>query len=72
MGVALKAPPARSPRPVELAPVVKPAPVAAAAPAPVEVYRPDIWGLWFWLACAGILLLLQVIDWVNSLFAMMF
>lgn len=33
---------------------------------PATVYRPDVWSLWFWLACAALLVLLHVIDWVSG------
>jgi hypothetical protein len=45
--------------------------VAQAQPA-APAYAPDRWSLWFWLACAGILILLHVIDWVNSLLSRAF
>jgi len=70
MAAALKGPKARSSQPAIPTPVVSPTRPAAEAPLPVGAYRPDIWGLWFWLACAGVLLLLQCIDWISALFSM--
>jgi hypothetical protein len=49
--------------------VLVPEPAATAAPAEpaVPVYAPDRWALCFWLGCAGVLILLHVIDWVSAL-----
>jgi hypothetical protein len=54
--------------------VATPAPLVVSAPeaAPAVTYRPDSWALWFWLACAGVLLLLHVIDWIGSAFDALF
>jgi hypothetical protein len=59
MSVALKTPKIREAKPAETAP---PEEVL-----PPQVYRPDCWGLWFWLGCAGVLVLLHVLDWVGAL-----
>jgi hypothetical protein len=72
MAATLKAPKARSSQPAIPTPVVPTAPAAAEAPLPVGAYRPDMWGLWVWLACAGILLLVQFIDWISALISMVF
>jgi hypothetical protein len=66
MATAVQTPKTRGPKHAPPQPAVA---AAAPATAPVPVYAPDRWSLWFWLACAGVLILLHVIDWVNSLLA---
>jgi hypothetical protein len=51
-----------------------PAPVVSAVPhhaaeRPSRIHQPDAWALWFWLGCAGVLILLHVIDWISSALA---
>jgi hypothetical protein len=58
MSTAVKTPKAREPKNPAQTPV-------AAPPAPepaVPVYAPDRRALLFWLACAGLLILLHVLD----------
>ena len=65
MSAAVKSPKAREAKKV-------PPPGSVAAPAaeaaPADVYAPDCWGFRFWLGCAGLLVLLQVLDMLNGLF----
>jgi hypothetical protein len=73
MATVLDAPKTRILQPVLPAPVVTPRPaVTERLPATNAAYRPDLWGLWFWLACAAVLLLLQVFDSLAALWNMLF
>jgi hypothetical protein len=49
-----------------------PPPAAARAEEPSRIYRPDVCCLWFWFACAGVLVLLHVLDWVGAAFSALF
>jgi hypothetical protein len=66
MATAVHTPKTRQPKLAPEQPAVTP-PTPAAAPTPG--YAPDRWSLWFWFACAGLLILLHAVDWVNSLFS---
>jgi hypothetical protein len=51
--------------PVSVPAAAGPAPTSDTAP--VAIYRPDCWGFVFWLGCIAVLVLLNVIDWVEGL-----
>jgi len=72
MSTALDAPRARSPQPVASTPVAAHLPMAKEAPPPPTASRPDSWGLWFWLACAGFLLLMQMLDTIKGVWNWLF
>jgi hypothetical protein len=61
MSAALKT--AKTPTPPTAPERVAPEPVAPAPPG----FRTDTWALWFWLACAGVLLLLHVSNALGAL-----
>jgi hypothetical protein len=46
--------------------------IADASPPAVERYRPDAWGLWFWLACAAVLVGLDLLDCLAAIWRKLF
>lgn len=67
MSTALQSPPVRSK--ASVAPPAPPTVVAAEVEASTPpLYWGDRIGLWFWLGCAAVLVLLHVGDWVSSMF----
>ncbi len=64
MSTALKAPREREAQTLPASAPVEAPPVPAPEAAPETAYRLDCWGFQFWLGCAGILVLLHLVDWL--------
>ncbi len=56
------------------APRTCPSPHADAEPAvsPSKLYRSDVWALWFWLGCAGFLILILIVGPLECAFRSLF